>query len=263
MCKTLKGNVRPDCRAISLVKGVHFGTEEITLISDLISQELGIQVCTLSGANIADEIAREEFSETTIGYKDAKDGELFKNLFHTPYFRVNTVKDVHGVELCGALKNIVAIGAGLIDGMGLGSNTKAAVIRIGLMEMKLFAEAFLDGVCEQTFFDSCGVGDIMTTCYGGRNRRVAEAFAKTGKVSGRRSALTRSPSTSSRRKCSTARSSKGRSPLWRCTNSCLLATAPRSKRKPLSSLMSRFPLFERVYKICYEGLPVKSIIAEF
>lgn len=193
-CETLKGHISAKCRAISLIKGIDASANGISLISDLISSSLGIDVSVLMGANIANEVAQEQFCESTVGYRVAANAAVFKILLDTKYFLVNCVDDVEGVELCGALKNVVAVAAGIVDGLGLGENTKAAVIRIGLVEMKNFAGVFtsLNGGGKgggagfqdkwETYFESCGVADLITTCFGGRNRRLAEAFVKTRKV---------------------------------------------------------------------------------
>ncbi|PIO71216.1 glycerol-3-phosphate dehydrogenase [NAD(P)+ ], partial [Teladorsagia circumcincta] len=79
------------------------------------------------------------------------------------------------------IDNVVACAAGFTDGLGYGDNTKAAVIRLGLMEITKFVEHYYPGSNLETFFESCGIADLITTCYGGRNRKVCEAFAKTGK----------------------------------------------------------------------------------
>lgn len=127
---------------------------------------LQIPCAVLMGANLANEVAEEKFCETTIGVKDAKMAPILRDLFQTPNFRVVVSDDVDAVEICGALKNIVACGAGFVDGLGLGDNTKAAVIRLGLMEMIKFVDVFYPGSKLATFFESCGVADLITTCYG-------------------------------------------------------------------------------------------------
>merc|ERR1711943_108587 len=102
----------------------------------------------------------------------------FHKLFDMKTFSVNTVDEVASVELCGALKNVVALAAGFTDGIGMGSNTKAAVVRIGLKEMQTFITHFYPKTKTEVFAESCGVADLITTCFGGRNRKCAEAFAK-------------------------------------------------------------------------------------
>uniref|UniRef100_A0A7N5P7Q4 Glycerol-3-phosphate dehydrogenase [NAD(+)] n=1 Tax=Ailuropoda melanoleuca TaxID=9646 RepID=A0A7N5P7Q4_AILME len=183
ICDEITGRVSKEALGITLIKGIDEGPEGLKLISDIIREKMGIDVSVLMGANIASEVAAEKFCETTIGSKIMENGLLFKELLQTPNFRITVVDDADTVELCGALKNIVAVGAGFCDGLHSGDNTKAAVIRLGLMEMISFARIFCKGqVSTATFLESCGVADLITTCYGGRNRRVAEAFARTGKV---------------------------------------------------------------------------------
>ncbi|EOA16761.1 hypothetical protein CARUB_v10004974mg [Capsella rubella] len=181
ICKRLDGKITGDVEAISLVKGMEVKKEGPCMISSLISKQLGINCCVLMGANIANEIAVEKFSEATVGYRESREiADTWVQLFSTPYFMVTPVHDVEGVELCGTLKNVVAIAAGFVDGLEMGNNTKAAIMRIGLREMKALSKLLFPSVKDSTFFESCGVADVITTCLGGRNRRVAEAYAKSG-----------------------------------------------------------------------------------
>ena len=132
----MSGQLKPGAQSISLVKGFDILPEGgIQLISDEIKKHLDIPVAVLMGANLAMEVAEGQFCETTIGCKDADSGQMLKVLFQTKNFRVTVTQDVDVVEMCGALKNIVACAAGFVQGLGLGDNTKSAVIRIGLMEM--------------------------------------------------------------------------------------------------------------------------------
>eukprot|EP00811_Abedinium_folium_P034166 NODE_7070_length_1612_cov_7.428956.p1 GENE.NODE_7070_length_1612_cov_7.428956~~NODE_7070_length_1612_cov_7.428956.p1 ORF type:complete len:249 (-),score=87.21 NODE_7070_length_1612_cov_7.428956:482-1228(-) len=170
----------PSATAVSLIKGMDVTEDGFELISQMIEHALGIRCSVLIGANLANEIALEQFSEATVGYNEGNemDGMLFANLFNTPYFHVSAVADVIGCELCGTLKNIVAIGVGMVEGIGLGSNSKAAIMRVGLLEMRKLAQELFPSVKTETFFESAGVADLITTCSGGRNLRCAVAYTK-------------------------------------------------------------------------------------
>ncbi|KAJ1641306.1 glycerol-3-phosphate dehydrogenase 1-like protein, isoform CRA_d, partial [Pavlovales sp. CCMP2436] len=181
LCPQIRGQHARGARACSLIKGIEFDANGPILISSLIKKQMGgMDVSVLMGANVAGEVAKDEFCESTVGYSKVAHGAVWRELFDCPTFRVNKIKDVAGVELCGALKNVVALGAGFCDGLGLGGNTKAAIIRVGLTETIQFCKMFYGGIKDETFLESCGVADLVTTCFGGRNRKCAEAFAKGG-----------------------------------------------------------------------------------
>lgn len=178
-CKPLVGQIKPGAFGVSLCKGFYVNPKgDVDLISNMVKDLLSIECAVVMGANIANEVANENFCEATIGSKNKANGLLLKEALQTPYFRIVVTESAEVVESCGALKNIVACGAGFCDGMSMGDNTKAAVIRLGLMEMIKFAEVFYPSGETKTFFESCGVADLVTTCYGGRNRKVSEAFAR-------------------------------------------------------------------------------------
>lgn len=177
----MKDVVKASAISVSLIKGgLELKDCKLGLCSDTLRELLGHDVSVLMGANVANEVAQGQFCEATLGY--SKGGECYvpylRSLFQGKNFRVNVIEDIPGVELCGGLKNVVALGAGFCDGLGYGGNTKAAIIRIGLQEMKDFIRHFFPHAKDQTFLESCGLADLFTTCVGGRNRKCAEAFAK-------------------------------------------------------------------------------------
>jgi len=126
-CKPLVGKLKKNAMGLSLIKG--FGEKPsggIILVSEMISNLLDISCAVLMGANLANEVAEEKFCETTIGIQCPGFGKVLKSAIQTDNFRVSIVKDTKTVEICGALKNIVACAAGFSDGLGLGDNSKAA-----------------------------------------------------------------------------------------------------------------------------------------
>jgi glycerol-3-phosphate dehydrogenase (NAD+) len=176
---TVKEVLDPTSISISMVKGgIDVDPKGIKLCSETLAEILGTEVGVIMGANVADEVARGDFCEATVAMKNPESAETFRLLFNGPRFSIQKSSDVEGTELCGGLKNVVALGAGFTDGLGMGSNTKAAVMRVGLLEMEAFIRHFYPTVQMSTFFESCGVADLITTCFSGRNRKCAAAFAE-------------------------------------------------------------------------------------
>uniref|UniRef100_A0A7S2HCX9 Glycerol-3-phosphate dehydrogenase [NAD(+)] n=1 Tax=Haptolina brevifila TaxID=156173 RepID=A0A7S2HCX9_9EUKA len=245
----------PNCRYLSLVKGLsfkeHMTSDEfdaltVDLVPTLVSLQIqretnGASVSVLMGANVATEVANDEFCEATIGVSEMEAGKVWFRLLNRPNFRVNVVTDVEGVEVCGGLKNVVAMAAGFCDGLKLGGNAKAAIVRIGLEELRRFGKHVFNAQ-ESTFFESCGVGDVLTSCYStsGRHRLCAEAFASTH---------------AGRSWADIEREKLGGQSLADLDALQNLITYLRCK----GVASSKYPLFSLVHSIAFEGRPASEI----
>jgi glycerol-3-phosphate dehydrogenase (NAD(P)+) len=135
-------------------------------------------LAALSGPTIADELARKLPATACAASADEALAENIQQTFSTPWFRIYTNTDVVGVELAGAMKNIIAIAAGIIDGVGAGDNAKAALLCRGLAEITRLGVAM--GARPQTFIGVTGLGDLVTTCISpkSRNRSFGERIGK-------------------------------------------------------------------------------------
>lgn len=179
----LRGALEPRCVVLSVVKSLHYDGQSLGLPSSDILALLGERpLCVLCGPNIYSEMKTDDgFAEATIGFepKDASLASLMTALVGTDAFAARAVADRVGVEAAGALKNIVALGVGFAEGAGHGANTRAALIRVGLLEMARFARACLGQCDERTFLtEACGVGDLVLTCTAGRGHRLAARFVQ-------------------------------------------------------------------------------------
>ena len=165
-----------------LVADVAKGIEPDTLLTmtEVIRDELKktAALVALSGPTHAEEVARDLPTTIVSASEDLKSAEAVQDLFMTPRFRVYTNPDVKGVELCGAVKNIIALAAGISAGLGYGDNTKAALITRGMAEITRLGVAM--GCREQTFAGLAGIGDLIVTATSrhSRNNRCGELIGK-------------------------------------------------------------------------------------
>jgi len=167
---------------ISVSKGIE--AKSLKRVSQLIEKELkASKVAVLSGPNIAKEVLKGVPSTSIIACKDKSVGKKLQLLFNTSTFRIYLHKDLVGVELGGALKNIIALSCGISDGLGFGTNTKAALATRGLAEITRLGEKL--GANVSTFWGISGLGDLVTTCFSphSRNRLVGEEIGKGKKLS--------------------------------------------------------------------------------
>ena len=165
----LARSIPPAIPVLSVVKGIEFGT--FARPSQIIEQSLGPRpVAVLSGPSHAEEFARGLPASVVVSGRDAALNERIRDALNRATFRVYTSSDALGVELAGALKNILGIAAGICDGLGFGDNAKAALLTRGLVEIARLGVHL--GARFETFYGLAGVGDVVTTCYSpyGRNR---------------------------------------------------------------------------------------------
>lgn len=164
-------------KIVNVAKGI----EEQTLmtLSDIIEEEIPqADVAVLSGPSHAEEVSRGIPTTIVVGAKSKRTAEYIQNLFMNEVFRVYVSPDVLGIELGGALKNVVALAAGAADGLGYGDNTKAALITRGITEISRLGVAM--GAKAETFSGLTGIGDLIVTCASmhSRNRRAGILIGK-------------------------------------------------------------------------------------
>lgn len=175
--KEVAKHLRPWVPVVSLAKGFEIGSK--LRMSQLCHQELpGHPVAVLTGPNLAKEILAGFAAAAVVATEDEFIGSELRRCFHTDLFRVYTNADVCGSEIGGALKNVIAIAAGMADGLGAGDNTRAAVITRGLAEISRLGVAM--GGQPATFAGLAGMGDLVATCISpqSRNRYVGEQLGK-------------------------------------------------------------------------------------
>lgn len=174
----LRSHVSEGLPIVSVTKGI----ENDTLLcpTQILTDVLGnsTKVAVLSGPTIADELARKLPATACVACADEQLAKDLQHTFNAPWFRVYTNDDIVGVELAGAMKNVIAIAAGIIDGTAAGDNAKAALLSRGLTEITRLGTAC--GAKPQTFAGLAGLGDLVTTCISpkGRNRSFGERIGK-------------------------------------------------------------------------------------
>jgi glycerol-3-phosphate dehydrogenase (NAD(P)+) len=235
----LKNYVPQGVPIVSVAKGIENDTLQrpTQILADVLGEERGTRFAVLSGPTIADELARRLPATACVA---ASDEALAKEIQHTfsegvPWLRVYTNSDVVGVELAAACKNIIAIAAGIIDGIGAGDNAKAALLTRGLAEITRLGVTM--GARHQTFAGLTGLGDLVTTCISpkGRNRSFGERIGKGQTVQ----------------------------QAQRATESVVEGIATC---KSVVALAERFnvemPITQAVYEVLFEDKPVQTAIAD-
>lgn len=232
----LKGYVPKNVPIVSVAKGIENGTllRPTQIIADVLDRD--ISCAALSGPTIADELARKLPATACAASADEALAERVQHTFNAPWFRIYTNTDILGVELAGAMKNVIAIAAGIIDGIGAGDNAKAALLSRGLAEITRLGVAM--GAKPQTFAGLTGLGDLVTTCISpkGRNRSFGERIGK--------------GQTAKQARAETESVIEG------------IATCKSVYEGLVQKYNVEMPIAEAVYQVIFEDKSVKTAIAE-
>ena len=237
MCAQLRPIVDRRVLLLHGTKGLEPGTSRrpSEVIRDELGDEIGLGVGVLAGPNHAEEVARELPSAAVVACRDGERATQFQELLNGPRFRVYTNPDVDGVELCSAAKNVLAIAAGIGDGLGYGDNSKAALITRGLAEMWRLVEKH--GGSLATVAGLAGVGDVVATCTSlhSRNRWAGEQIGR------------------------------GREPSEVVGSTAMVIEGIPAARG-ISAVAQKagveMPICESVYRVLFEGLPPQQALRE-
>ncbi len=220
--------------ALTCTKGIEFDSGKT--MSGILEQTMtGSRIAALSGPTLAQEVARNIPAATVVASEDEAAARTVQNLFHRPTFRVYTSSDLQGVEMGGALKNVIAIAAGIGDGLGFGDNSKAALVTRGIVEMTRLGVA--SGAQRETFAGLSGIGDLVATCYSklSRNRTFGERLGRGEQL----------PEI-----------------LFNTANAAEGYHAACSARQLAQKLKVPTPIIDEVYAVLYEGKDARSAVVD-
>ncbi len=235
---SLKELLAPDLCHVSASKGLEVGTGKrmTEVILDVVGSTGVRGVCALSGPNLAGEISSGLPAATVVASADARVAYEVQSLLASHRFVVVMSDDVIGVELAGALKNVVALGAGMMDGLGLGDNAKAAFIAFSWSEVIAFGVSM--GARESTFYGLAGIGDVVATCVSdlSRNHFVG---------------------------CEVARGRKLQDVLDSMHQVAEGVHTAQAVHRLANDLQIEAPIMMSIYRALFEGCPVAKTVARF
>ncbi len=218
---------------LNIAKGIE--EETYYTMSEVIKEEIpNCRIAVMSGPSHAEEVSRGIPTTNTVASDDMEIAEYIQNVFMNPSFRVYTNPDIKGVELGGSMKNVIALCCGILDGMGLGDNTKAALMTRGLVEMKRLG--IILGAKGETFNGLSGVGDLIVTCMSMHSRNL-----RAGRLIGQGKSL--------------EEAQKEVNMVVEGVKTC------RAVKELADKVGVELPIINEAYKVLFEGEDVKSALS--